>query len=245
MRVSIYVIRCVPNGKVYVGKTINPKRRFATHRWAMRRTPRHNDCNIHLWNACQKYGIDSFTFDVVDEIEVDEVGARDAELKWMDRLRACDKSHGFNLRRDSATKMHVADETRKRMSSGNMGRKNPNYGNKWSQGQKDAMSRIAKERHAAGVYGDEWREKLGRSSSEMWKDEEKRKRMAKKVSVSKRKYRFRQYTRDGDFIREWDSVEQILNEHPSYKWQNIYAVCGGYKPTYMGYVWEKVLKDDT
>ena len=67
-------------------------------------------------------------------------------------------------------------------------------------------------------------------------------RMRKKVSIAVKKYRFQQYTRDGEFIREWESVKEIVAENPGYKWQNIYSVCNGYKKTYMGFVWKKVLK---
>ena len=66
--------------------------------------------------------------------------------------------------------------------------------------------------------------------------------MAQKVKLSKQKFNFDQYTRDGEFIRRWDSVEQIISENPGWKWQNIYAACSKYKPTYHNFVWEKVLK---
>lgn len=242
MIVNIYVIRCLVNGKVYVGKTINPKQRFATHRWAMRKTPRPPDCNVHLWNSCQKYGIDQFVFNVVAVANTDEKGGRDVELKWMDRLKSYDRKYGFNLRRDSSTKMITSPETRQRISELNTGASNPNYGNKWSDAQKQRMSVTAKKRHATGKYGEEWRRKISIASTEMWRDEALKKQMARSVSLSKRKYKFRQYTRNGDFLREWESVEEIISHNPDYKWQNIYSACNGYKPTYKGFRWEKIVK---
>jgi len=38
----------------------------------------------------------------------------------------------------------------------------------------------------------------------------------------------------------WFSVEEIIKFNPNYKWQNIYAVCNGYKPTMYGYIWCKI-----
>lgn len=77
-----------------------------------------------------------------------------------------------------------------------------------------------------------------------WKDNPDAKRqMARKVSLSKRKYNFEQYTREGEYIKTWESVENILQENPTWKWQNIYSVCNGYKPTYRNFVWKKVPKN--
>ena len=71
-------------------------------------------------------------------------------------------------------------------------------------------------------------------------DCEKIKSMSIAVSNAKKKKNcFDQLSRDGVFIKTWDSVEDILNANPNWKWQNIYSVCNGYKPTYMSFKWVK------
>ena len=68
---------------------------------------------------------------------------------------------------------------------------------------------------------------------EIWKCE------ATLLGVIQKNY---QYSKDGEFINKFDSIKSIIEENPSYKWQNIYSVCNGYKKSYMGFIWKKELK---
>jgi group I intron endonuclease len=238
----IYAVTCSANGKVYVGKTVNPAQRFANHRWALKRTERMKDTNRHMWNAAQKHGIDTFEFRVLEEFDFDaESIASERELWWMDELMSCDRRYGFNLRRDSATKMVTSDETRALMSKSNSGYRNPNHGNKWTSEMKQSMSADAKLRHAAGRYGPEWKRKIGKSSSKVWEDDTKRSEMAAKVSLSKRRYRFHKCDENDNVIETFESVRDIVEKYSSYKWQNIYSVCDGHKKRIYGFKWRKEL----
>lgn len=40
----------------------------------------------------------------------------------------------------------------------------------------------------------------------------------------------------------WLSVKAIVEANPGYKWQNIYNVCHGHKPSYMGFTWRQIPK---
>ena len=71
---------------------------------------------------------------------------------------------------------------------------------------------------------------------------ELRKQISESVSKAKQIYDFVQYDRNMNFIKRWKSIKEIIENYPSYKWQNIYSVCDGYKPTYMGFIWRKELK---
>lgn len=238
---GIYSIRNTLNGKVYVGKSINIERRFSLHRHLLNKEIRDRDVNRHLFNAVKKYGIDKFSFEIIEEVEGEALLA-DRELFWMVELKSTNRDFGYNLRMDSSSKCYVHDETKEIFRNMFSGEGNPNFGNYWSDDQKLRMSAIAKSRHKTGVYGDEWKSKISKASSEMWKDEEKKSEMAKKVSESKRKYNFEQYSKDGNLLKVWESVEQIVLSNPEYKWQNIYSVCNGYKKSYRGYIWKKKLK---
>jgi hypothetical protein len=66
--------------------------------------------------------------------------------------------------------------------------------------------------------------------------------MAKKVSEATVKYYIDQYSKDGQFIRRWSSVKEVIENNQSYKWQQIYSVCSGHKPSIYGFVWKKELK---
>jgi len=238
---GIYCIRNTLDGKVYVGKSINIERRFLTHSYLLNKDYCVGDVNRHLFNAVKKYGMENFSFEIIEKVEGEE-SLTERELFWMVDLKSTDRDFGYNLRMDSSSKCYVHDETREIFRSIFLGEGNPNFGNRWSDDQKLKMSEIAKSRHQSGVYGDEWKSKISKASSEMWKDEEKKSEMSKKVAESKRKYDFEQYSKDGELLRVWESVEQIVLNNPEYKWQNIYSVCNGYKKSYKGYIWKKKLK---
>jgi hypothetical protein len=198
--------------------------------------------NRHLWAAAQEHGVDAFTFEVIESFqEVDEVHIAMRELHWMGHFRSCDRGHGYNLRADSRTKMVVHEETlclyRKRV-----GRLNPNFGRKWTEEQKARMSEIKKAHALSNPISPEVRAVIGEKVSKRFAamTGEEKKKFSESVAKSKLRYRFVQKHRNGLPMRIWSSIAEILKEHPTWKWQNIYSVCGGYKKTYQGFVWEKV-----
>lgn len=243
--IGIYSITNTVNGKRYIGKSINLKARWYQHKWSIKCGNKGKDTNRHLFNAVKKYGIDAFKFEVLTTFPtVCEKSLFEAELFYIDKYRTTERDFGYNLRRDSSTKCIVHEETKAIQSAQNSGENNPNYGKSWTEEMKKSMSEIAKSRHSSGeFYGDVWKEKLSVASKKLWSDEDKKKGMAEKVRSKKLKYDFYQYTKDGVLVQIWPDVKSILEKNPTYKWQNIYSACNGYKPTYMGFVWKKVLKN--
>ena len=241
--ICIYCIRNKIDGKVYIGKTRNFKTRVSAHKRNMQNYHPYSS-NRHLYNSCQKYGISSFEFLVIESFEeIEEGDLSEREMYWMLHFKSTDRAFGYNLRMDSSSRCIVHPETIALQKENASGESNPNYGNKWSDEMKKTMSNNAKTRHASGRYGESWRKKISEASREMWKDENIKRRMAESVSAAKQKYNFLQYTKDGEFVREWGSIKEIVSENPCYKWQNIYSVCNGYKKTYMGFVWKKQEKE--
>lgn len=64
MNSCIYKITNKVNGKTYIGSTKNVKARWAKHKALLRHSYHHNH---HLQAAWNKYGEDSFTFEIVEE----------------------------------------------------------------------------------------------------------------------------------------------------------------------------------
>lgn len=89
---GIYLISCTANNKVYVGSSIDLRKRCLAHRWLLRR---HQHENIKLQRAWNKYGESAFTFEVLEEVPSDQLMER--EQAWIDSLRACEDKRGFNL----------------------------------------------------------------------------------------------------------------------------------------------------
>lgn len=137
---------------------------------------------------------------------------KERELYWQRTYKCTDRSKGYNFREDSETGCIVSQETRKKLSEAQIKRFS------------DPKERL-------------------KSSHTYWKDNpEATKEMAKKVSEATIKYYINQYTKDSQFIKRWNSVKEITEQNPNYKWQQIYSVCSGHKPSIYGFVWKKELK---
>jgi len=133
-------------------------------------------------------------------------------LYWQKIFEFTDRNKGYNFREDSETGCIVSKETRKKLSEAQIKR----------------FSDPKERQKVSHTY---------------WKDNpEATKEMAKKVSEATTKYYINQYTKDGQFIKRWNSVKEITEQNPSYKWQQIYSVCSGHKPSIYGFVWKKELK---
>ena len=88
--IGVYRIDCVPTGRVYVGSSVNMRKRWTTH---LRNLRAGTHTNSQLLRAFAKYGESAFSFSVIELLRKDELTAR--EQFWMDRLNAVET--GFNL----------------------------------------------------------------------------------------------------------------------------------------------------
>ena len=211
-RCGIYGIKNTINNKIYVGKSVNIYERMRFHINKLNKKDK-ND-NIHLINSWHKYGRDNFEYIILEDLPKDDNILKERELYWILKLKSNQRKFGYNLRLDSETKCILSNETKKRMSEGSL--------------------KYYKENPESKI-------KIGLKSKEFWKNNPDIKtKMAKKVSEKKLKYKIQQFDKENNLIKEWKSVQEIIKFNPNYKWQNIYSVCNGYKPTIYGYIWRKV-----
>lgn len=220
MTIAVYMIVNKTDGRFYVGQSNNVERRFKEHCGKRGKiTPVTSDII--------KLGVENFEVVVLEEFEtVQRDKMIEREMHYIRTLYATDPSVGYN----SVEGHMVGDD-------------NPNYGNNWSDGQKSRMSAIKIKQHTDGVYGDEWKSKIGQKSKTFWANNpDVKDQMSRNVSASKQKYNFIQMDDDENEIKVWESVESIVEHNPTWKWQNIYSVCNGCKKRIYGYKWKKVLK---
>lgn len=110
----IYGIKCIRNGKMYVGSAEKYWNRYYCHIAALNAN-RH--ANNYLQRAWNKHGGSAFIFGVIEELqEVDDITAK--EQYWMDYFNVCDKSKGYNIHPLQRTSLgyKYSDEQKKRMS---------------------------------------------------------------------------------------------------------------------------------
>lgn len=213
---GIYCIINTINGKVYVGKSINIYNRIRRHIY---------DCNMgnlgenrHLMNAWNKYSRSAFEYTVLELLPIDEDLVKERELYWMNKTKSHNRDYGYNLRLDTKTNMIVTQETR------------------------DLMS---KNRKQYMIDHPERRDQMSKQSTEYFSKQENRDSVALAVKKAKQAVsKFYQFTREGEFIQEFDTLDDILLTYPDYKWQNIYGACNGSKPTYKNCKWRRVPKNE-
>lgn len=99
-----------PNGKIYIGQTINLKARFSVYSRSDRRK---NKSSINY--SIIKYGWDSFLKEILFEGEctIDELN--DLEVKYISKYNSTDSSIGLNLMVGGKNGLHH-ETTKKKMS---------------------------------------------------------------------------------------------------------------------------------
>jgi len=131
---AIYLITNLDNGKIYVGQTVNFYTRFHKHKNSVR------DSSIDgraIVSAFRKYGFERFEFSILESPDVCRLTER--EQFWIDRLRACERSVGYNLAPAASSCLGVKHsmKTRQKVAQAGAGRKH-------SEETKRLMSRAQK-----------------------------------------------------------------------------------------------------
>lgn len=208
-KAGVYCITCIVNNKKYIGCSKNIYSRINNHKYSLEKQSLKQE-NQYFIDDFKKYGYEKFNYEV---LEYTSKNLKDKEFYYINLYDTINREKGYNLRRDNSKNgMIPLEETRK----------------KYSEAQRERFSKK------------EERDKIGKRSSKFWKENPNiKERMADKVSKALTKYKILQYTKNGEFIKEWNRVKDIIKENPTYKVHNIYAVCSGEKPSIYGYVWKK------
>jgi len=211
-RSGIYAIKNKLNNKLYIGKSINIYERMRQHINYLNKSSKNE--NRHLINSWLKNGRNNFEYIVLEDVIPNDNLLKEKELYWILKLDTLNKEKGYNLRLDSETKCILPLETREKMSKGTLlyYKNNPNV-----------------------------LIEIGKKSSSFWKENPDIKiQMANNVAKKLQKFNYEQYDLNGNFIKKWKTVKEIIEQNPNYKWQNIYSVCNGYKSSIYSYKWIKV-----
>lgn len=155
---GIYKIQNKVNGKIYIGKTKNFRKRYTHYKSAFNKRDT-KQINSYLMRSLEKYSPAQFKFSIIEECHIDLLAER--ELYWMDEFETTDCQKGYNLRRDSSTGMVAHQSTREK------------------------ISRRVRREFEDGIRS---REDLSKLATNIWKDGERRRGMALEVSKSKASY---------------------------------------------------------
>lgn len=114
---GIYIIRNLINSKVYVGSAVCLRKRYRSHLGALIRGAH---SNIKLQNAVRKYGLQSFSFDLLELCSLADLVAKEQE--WLDRLEVVNTGYNIAPVAGSVFGLKATEETKKKMSIARMGR---------------------------------------------------------------------------------------------------------------------------
>lgn len=105
----IYKFTHIDTGRVYIGQTVqDPNQRRLEHISGSKYTTK----EYHFHNALRKYGIDKFTFEVIDvATSLEELNL--LEEKYVNLFDSI--NNGFNIRQAGGNKLH-SEDSKKRMS---------------------------------------------------------------------------------------------------------------------------------
>lgn len=156
----IYKIKCLANGKVYIGQSKNIDKRWKEHRYELNRGIHHS---IHLQRAWSKYGEDRFEFEIIETCS-DQNTADERERYWIEEYDSTNKNKGFNLESGGNRFKKLSEETKRKIGRANKyhyhkknkyilnspevikRRSESNTGKKRSKEFRDKMSKIASQR---------------------------------------------------------------------------------------------------
>lgn len=92
--IGIYKITNIINNKKYIGQSRNIEKRIAKHK----RTPfnpNSQEYNNVSYQDIRKYGLENFTFEILEECEITKLNNR--EIYWIDYYKSCNPEKGYNL----------------------------------------------------------------------------------------------------------------------------------------------------
>lgn len=116
---GIYKLECTANGKVYIGKSKNVKRRIQEHLSKLRKNKHHNR---HLQYTYNKYGEDYFTVDILEYIDLNHLQNIALQLGIRETYfyNFYPKEQLMNLEIPLPEGNAVSEETKERISKGSI-----------------------------------------------------------------------------------------------------------------------------
>ena len=111
--IGIYRIQNNINGKSYIGQSVNIERRWKEEK-------RMSDTNDHLTKSFLKYGIDNFTFSVIEECEIEELDEK--EQFYIAKYNTMNPDFGYNMNSGGSKFKKWNDEIKEKISKGHIGK---------------------------------------------------------------------------------------------------------------------------
>lgn len=146
--IGVYKIINTINGKVYIGQAQDIERRWNYHKYSALK----GESNV-LYKAMRKYGIDNFSFEVIEECSIEELNEK--EIYYIEQYNSyihAENSNGYNmtLGGDGVKGLVRTEEFKIKFSESRKGEKHPLYGKTFTEEHRKKMSEAHKGKYKRG-----------------------------------------------------------------------------------------------
>jgi len=181
-----------PNGKIYIGCTVDFKRRLSEYRRLS------INGQVKIYNSLFKYGFDKHIFEIIEECDHDTLHER--EIYWIKYFNCIEE--GLNIRLGNRTGS-LTEDTKQKISAALKGRKNT-----WTK-------------PGGGVkgykYTEDQKQKMRKPRVNKWE----REKLVSPDIVEEIRNKFQSGTKRSDLSREynvsWGTIKNITDYINSYK----------------------------
>lgn len=253
---GIYKITNLKNQKFYIGQSKNLNNREHNHFYQLERNEHHNEI---LQNSFNKHGKENFIFEVLEEIDSNYLSNR--EKYWLDFYGGLNNKKIYNMK-DPLTNEY-SDYTKVKVSKIMSGENNPNFGNKWTDEQKENLSKKKKGKTLVEMVGEEKAKKAKEKMSKSQKGRKHPEEVKEKIrqanigennpmfgkgykqvgknnpmfgKTQKNRRPIQQLTKEGILVKEYDFISDVINY--GFFVGNVWSVCNGKFKTYRGFIWK-------
>lgn len=239
---AIYCIKNIENNKVYIGSSLDIRKRFINHKLDLKKN---NHTNTYLQNSYNKYGEKSFTISILEKC--DKINIIEKEQYWMDYFKSYSSKIGYNILKKARSSLNYkhTEETKIKLSSSikKFHKANPGVwkGRKLSEEVKQNIRKTRKKVYNKKSVSNITREKLRIALTGKKLSNKHKESISKSHLNSTKEYCWKfinQYDLVGNFIRSYNSLTEAVKINNYNGYGNISNCCNGKLNSAYGYKWK-------
>lgn len=213
-----------PEGKIYIGQSINIERRFGEYKRIQKRS-----AGRKLINSLLKYGVDNHIFEIIEECQIEKL--HEQEYHW--KLYYKSVENGLNCDYFDNSGGPRSEETKRKISEATKGKKR-------TEKTKQKLRKPKTELH---------KQNISKAKQNISEETKRKISEGKKGKTPNRDYKewaktrtipILQYDLQGNFIQRWDGVK-IAAAYLGCDPTTITANLRGITKKGFGYIWKKII----
>jgi len=228
--VGIYKITN-PTNKIYIGQSWDIEKRIKSHK------KQYNKNQSLLNSSISKYGVDNHIFEIAHILpqDIDQKTLDVFEIAYWQQYKDC----GFSMLniREPGNGGKLSESTKELLRLHNLGKSYTEDTNKKKGSKKEKNPCFGKFGKDHPAYGRKRTEEEKNKVQDFWTNEKKLERSKKYKAKNPNAKQVSQYTKSGEFIKNWNNIKEAANSFTS-KSLHIGDVCSGKRKYAGGYIWK-------